>query len=117
MSQSYSLILGGIFAIIVSVFLIDSDDYAQFGAWIGIPGFIILGIGLLLDNTKQKDEETIGFVASGIKKVFSGDFAGAIVDVKSAGKELIKKFDYYGPRILILLIIIGLFAYLLDGFV
>ena len=31
--------------------------------------------------------DTLGFVASAVKKVFSGDFAGALDDVKSAGKE------------------------------
>ena len=31
--------------------------------------------------------DTLGFVASAVKKVFSGDFAGALEDVKSAGKE------------------------------
>ena len=31
--------------------------------------------------------DTLGFLASAVKKVFSGDFAGALDDVKSAGKE------------------------------
>mgnify|MGYP003642452565 CR=1 FL=1 len=31
--------------------------------------------------------DTLGFVASAVKKVFSGDFAGALEDVKLAGKE------------------------------
>jgi len=31
--------------------------------------------------------DTLGFLASAVKKVFSGDFAGALKDVKSAGKE------------------------------
>ena len=31
--------------------------------------------------------DMLGFVASAVKKVFSGDFAGALEDVKSAGKE------------------------------
>jgi hypothetical protein len=31
--------------------------------------------------------DTLGFLASAVKKVFSGDFAGAMEDVKSAGKE------------------------------
>ena len=31
--------------------------------------------------------DTLGFLASAVKKVFSGDFAGALEDVKSAGKE------------------------------
>ena len=31
--------------------------------------------------------DTLGFLASAIKKVFSGDFKGALEDVKSAGKE------------------------------
>ena len=31
--------------------------------------------------------DTLGFVASAVKKVFSGDFVGALEDVKSAGKE------------------------------
>ena len=33
--------------------------------------------------------DTLGFLASAVKKVFSGDFAGALDDVKSAGKESI----------------------------
>ena len=33
--------------------------------------------------------DTLGLLASAIKKVFSGDFAGALEDVKSAGKESI----------------------------
>lgn len=33
--------------------------------------------------------ETLGFLASAVKKVFSGDFAGALEDAKSAGKELV----------------------------
>lgn len=31
--------------------------------------------------------DTLGFLASAVKKVFSGDFAGALDDVKNAGKE------------------------------
>ena len=31
--------------------------------------------------------DTLGYLASAVKKVFSGDFAGAVDDVKSAGKE------------------------------
>mgnify|MGYP002641105241 CR=1 FL=1 len=31
--------------------------------------------------------DTLGYLASAVKKVFSGDFAGAMKDVKSAGKE------------------------------
>ena len=31
--------------------------------------------------------DTLGFLASAVKKVFSGDFAGALEDVKNAGKE------------------------------
>lgn len=31
--------------------------------------------------------DTLGYLASAVKKVFSGDFAGALEDVKSAGKE------------------------------
>jgi len=33
--------------------------------------------------------ETLGFLASAVKKVFAGDFAGALKDAKSAGKELV----------------------------
>jgi len=33
--------------------------------------------------------ETLGFLASAVKKVFAGDFAGALEDAKSAGKELV----------------------------
>ena len=31
--------------------------------------------------------DTLGFIASAVKKVFSGDFKGALEDVKNAGKE------------------------------
>ena len=31
--------------------------------------------------------DTLGYLASAVKKVFSGDFAGALEDVKNAGKE------------------------------
>ena len=31
--------------------------------------------------------DTLGFLASAVKKVFSGDFTGALEDVKNAGKE------------------------------
>ena len=43
---------------IISMFLMDSDNYGQIGVWIGIPGFIALGIGLVLGNAEQKDKET-----------------------------------------------------------
>ena len=33
--------------------------------------------------------DTLGFLASAVKKVFAGDFAGALDDVKSAGKEAV----------------------------
>jgi len=33
--------------------------------------------------------DTLGFLASAVKKVFAGDFAGALEDAKSAGKELV----------------------------
>jgi hypothetical protein len=33
--------------------------------------------------------DTLGYLASAVKKVFSGDFAGALEDVKNAGKESI----------------------------
>ena len=33
--------------------------------------------------------ETLGLIGSAVKKVFSGDFAGALEDVKSAGKEAV----------------------------
>ena len=33
--------------------------------------------------------DTLGYLASAVKKVFSGDFAGALDDVKSAGKEYV----------------------------
>ena len=33
--------------------------------------------------------ETLGFAASAIKKLFAGDFKGALEDVKEAGKELV----------------------------
>ncbi len=36
--------------------------------------------------------DTLGFLASAVKKVFSGDFKGALEDVKSAGKESIDVF-------------------------
>ena len=36
--------------------------------------------------------DTLGFLASAVKKVFSGDFKGALEDVKAAGKESIDVF-------------------------
>ena len=42
------------------------------------------------ENIQERFEsylDTLGFIASAVKKVFSGDFAGALEDVKSAGKE------------------------------
>ena len=36
--------------------------------------------------------DTLGFIASAVKKVFSGDFAGALEDVKNAGKETVDVF-------------------------
>ena len=44
------------------------------------------------DNIVERFEsflDTLGYLASAVKKVFSGDFAGALDDVKSAGKESI----------------------------
>ena len=41
--------------------------------------------------------DTLGFLASAVKKVFSGDFAGALEDVKSAGKESIDCLLYTSP--------------------
>ena len=42
------------------------------------------------ENIQERFEsflDTLGYLASAVKKVFSGDFAGALDDVKSAGKE------------------------------
>ena len=42
------------------------------------------------ENIQERFEsylDTLGFLASAVKKVFSGDFAGALEDVKNAGKE------------------------------
>lgn len=36
--------------------------------------------------------DTLGFVASAVKKVFQGDFSGALEDVKNAGKEMVDVF-------------------------
>ena len=36
--------------------------------------------------------DTLGYIASAVKKVFSGDFAGALEDVKLAGKETVDVF-------------------------
>ena len=36
--------------------------------------------------------DTLGFLASAVKKVFSGDFAGALEDVNNAGKETVDVF-------------------------
>jgi hypothetical protein len=44
------------------------------------------------DNIVERFEsflDTLGYLASAVKKVFSGDFAGALEDVKNAGKESI----------------------------
>jgi len=46
----------------------------------------------ILENLTERFNsylETLGFVASAVKKVFSGDFAGALDDIKSAGKEAV----------------------------
>lgn len=46
----------------------------------------------ILENLTERFNsylETLGFVASAVKKVFSGDFAGALNDIKSAGKEAV----------------------------
>lgn len=42
------------------------------------------------ENIQERFEsylDTLGYLASAVKKVFSGDFKGALEDVKSAGKE------------------------------
>ena len=47
------------------------------------------------ENLQERIEsvlDLLGFYASAIKKVFSGDFKGAIEDVKSAGKEAVDVF-------------------------
>lgn len=36
--------------------------------------------------------DTLGFLASAVKKVFSGDFSGALDDVKNAGTEMVDVF-------------------------
>lgn len=36
--------------------------------------------------------DTLGFIASSVKKVFKGDFTGALEDVKNAGKEMVDVF-------------------------
>ena len=46
----------------------------------------------VLDNIIERVKsslEAFGFLASAVKKVFSGDFAGALNDVKEAGKEMV----------------------------
>jgi|TARA_R100001460_G_scaffold5830_7_gene15780 hypothetical protein len=46
----------------------------------------------VLENLTERFKsylDTLGFVASAVKKVFSGDFAGALDDIKSAGKEAV----------------------------
>tara|TARA_R100000734_G_scaffold8200_1_gene6449 strand:+ start:249 stop:2024 length:1776 start_codon:yes stop_codon:yes gene_type:complete len=46
----------------------------------------------ILENLTERFNsylDTLGFVASAVKKVFSGDFAGALDDIKSAGKEAV----------------------------
>lgn len=50
-----------------------------------------LGIAIK-ENLVERFEsflDTLGYLASAVKKVFSGDFAGALEDVKSAGKEVV----------------------------
>jgi hypothetical protein len=46
----------------------------------------------LLDNFIERVKsslEALGFLSSAVQKVFSGDFAGALNDVKEAGKEMV----------------------------
>ena len=46
----------------------------------------------VLDNIIERVKsslEAFGFLASAVQKVFSGDFAGALNDVKEAGKEMV----------------------------
>jgi len=48
---------------------------------------------LVKENIIERFEsflDTLGFIASAVKKVFAGDFAGALDDVKNAGKEYIE---------------------------
>jgi len=50
-----------------------------------------LGIAIK-ENLVERFEsflDTLGYLASAVKKVFSGDFAGALEDVKNAGKEVV----------------------------
>ena len=43
-------------------------------------------------NRIQATIDTLGFLGSAIKKVFSGDFSGAVEDAKSAGSSLVDSF-------------------------
>ena len=48
---------------------------------------------LVKENIIERFEsflDTLGFISSAVKKVFAGDFAGALDDVKNAGKEYIE---------------------------
>ncbi len=55
------------------------------------PKQAIVNFGIAIKNniTERFNSllDTLGFLASAVKKVFSGDFAGAMDDVKKAGKE------------------------------
>jgi len=55
------------------------------------PKQAIVDFGIAIkDNITERFNsllDTLGFLASAVKKVFSGDFAGAMDDVKKAGKE------------------------------
>lgn len=68
---------GGIVSFFTSIFENPKESLVEFGN--AIKANLIERFNSFLD--------TLGFIASAVKKVFSGDFKGALKDVKSAGKE------------------------------
>ena len=68
---------GGIVSFFTSIFENPKESLVEFGN--AIKANLIERFNSFLD--------TLGFIASAVKKVFSGDFKGALQDVKSAGKE------------------------------
>lgn len=68
---------GGIVSFFKSIFENPKESLIEFGN--AIKANLIERFNSFLD--------TLGFIASAVKKVFSGDFKGALQDVRNAGKE------------------------------
>jgi hypothetical protein len=103
------LTVGSFFGILVFLYInyeTDIEFSTPFLSWYALITVITLLSGLFLSNAAQNEEE-----AKQRERNIILTPEGSPVP-----KTNLQKLDYYGPRILILLIIIGLFAYLLDSF-